>query len=74
VKKRPSTPVVGALICAAMALAAGTLPAAAQQAARPQAQTPNYCLEVKNTAARDLRLQARTQYHNGSCRVSLVSL
>ena len=69
-KKRPSTPVVGALICAAMALAAGTLPAAAQQAARPQA----YCLEVKNTAARDLRLQARTQYHNGSYRVSLVSL
>jgi len=53
-----------------MALAAGTLPAAAQQAARPQA----YCLEVKNTAARDLRLQARTQYHNGSYRVSLVSL
>ena len=69
-KKRPSTPVVGALICAAMALAAGTLPAAAQQAAQPQAETPNYCLEV--TAARDL--QARAQWHNGSYRVSLVSM
>jgi len=53
-----------------MALAAGTLPAAAQQAAQPQAETPNYCLEV--TAARDL--QARAQWHNGSYRVSLVSM
>ena len=73
-KKRPSTPVVGALICAAMALAAGTLPAAAQQAARPQAETPNYCLEVKNTAARDMCSAARTQYYSGNYRVAQVTM
>ena len=55
-------------------LAAAMVSFGATAAFAQQAGAENLCTQVKNAAAKDLCQQARTQYYNGSYRVSLVNM